>query len=163
MNIGDRIRILRDTLGLTQGQFAERLNLKQNTIANYEIGRREPQGSTTALICNEFNVNEKWLTSGEGVMFKQALSFSLDEFARQHQMTELEKDVIKAYLMIDPAIRGHVLDAAKGIFLKDRDREQKDAEAEKDIESKVEAYRQELLAEKKKKEESSLSQTTKEA
>ena len=60
-------------------------------------------------------------------------------------------------------LRGQVLDAAKGIFLKDRDREQKDAEAEKDIESKVEAYRQELLAEKKKKEESSLSQTTKEA
>lgn len=66
----DRLKLLRKELGLTQEKFAERLNIKRNTLANYEIGRNEPIDAVISLICREFNVNETWLRTGEGEMFK---------------------------------------------------------------------------------------------
>lgn len=62
---------MRKELGLTQEKFAERLNIKRNTLANYEIGRNEPIDAVISLICREFNVNETWLRTGEGEMFKE--------------------------------------------------------------------------------------------
>lgn len=67
----DRIKALRKELGLTQEKFADRLSMKRNTIANYEIGRNEPIDAVISLICKEFNVNEEWLRTGKGEMFQQ--------------------------------------------------------------------------------------------
>lgn len=61
----DRIKTIRKELGLTQEKFADRLNMKRNTIANYEIGRNEPIDAVISLICREYNVNEQWLRTGE--------------------------------------------------------------------------------------------------
>ncbi len=66
-----RIKELRKCLGLTQQDFANKLNIKRGTIANYEIGRNIPIDAVVSLICKEFNVNEKWLRSGEGEMFSE--------------------------------------------------------------------------------------------
>ena len=62
----ERIKQLRNSLGFTQQKFADRLGLKRQTIAAYEIGNIEPSDSTLLLICKEFNVNENWLRTGEG-------------------------------------------------------------------------------------------------
>lgn len=62
----DRIKALRKELGLTQEKFADRLGVKRNTIATYEIGRNEPIDAVISLICKEFHVNEEWLRTGEG-------------------------------------------------------------------------------------------------
>lgn len=64
----ERIKELRTQLGLTQQKFADKLGLKRQTIAAYEIGNIEPSDSTLLLICKEFNVNEVWLRTGEGEM-----------------------------------------------------------------------------------------------
>ena len=69
--MNNRIKELRKSLGLTQQEFADRLNIKRGAIANYEIGRNVPIDAVTSLICKEFNVNENWLRTGEGEMFKQ--------------------------------------------------------------------------------------------
>ena len=65
----ERIKKLRKILDLTQQEFADRIGIKRNTIANYETGRNEPVDSVIALICREFNVNEDWLRDGTGEMF----------------------------------------------------------------------------------------------
>lgn len=57
-------------VGLTQQKFADRLGLKRQTIASYEIGNIEPSDSTMLLICREFNVREEWLRNGTGEMFE---------------------------------------------------------------------------------------------
>lgn len=69
MNIGDRIKKLRKTLDLTQQKFGERIGVKGNTIAQYELGRNEPIDAVLSLICREFNVNREWLKTGNGEMF----------------------------------------------------------------------------------------------
>lgn len=65
----DRLKKLRKTLDMTQKAFGERIGVKGNTIAQYEMGRNEPIDSVFSLICKEFNVNEDWLRYGKGEMF----------------------------------------------------------------------------------------------
>lgn len=67
--INERIKRLRKILSLTQQEFADRIGVKQNTVAQYEIGRNIPIDSVIFLICREFNVNEEWLRNGIGEMF----------------------------------------------------------------------------------------------
>ena len=67
--MNERIRKLRKHLDMTQREFGERLGIKGNTIANYELGRNEPIDAVISLICREFNVNEEWLRNGTGEMF----------------------------------------------------------------------------------------------
>mgnify|MGYP001096971268 CR=1 FL=1 len=65
-DVNERIKKLRKALGLTQEKFAERLGIKRNTVATYEIGRNEPIDAVISLICREYGVNEVWLRTGEG-------------------------------------------------------------------------------------------------
>ena len=50
MSIGDRIKLLRNSLKLTQSEFGEKLGIARNTIASYEIGRRDPMEQTIFFI-----------------------------------------------------------------------------------------------------------------
>lgn len=72
----DRLKELRKALNLTQQKFADKLGVKQNTIAQYEMGRNDPSDAVIISICREFNVSENWLRNGEGEMF---IPMTLDE------------------------------------------------------------------------------------
>ena len=67
--MNERIKALRKALDLTQQEFADKMKVKRNTVATYELGRSVPSDSAIALICREFDVNETWLRTGEGEMF----------------------------------------------------------------------------------------------
>lgn len=71
MTIGERVKELRKQVNLTQQAFADRLNLKRNTVGSYEVNVVEPSDRTISDICREFNVSETWLRTGEGEMFNQ--------------------------------------------------------------------------------------------
>ena len=62
--MNERLKKLRKTLDLTQQDFANRIGVKRNTVATYEMGRSSPSDSAVSLICREFNVNENWLRNG---------------------------------------------------------------------------------------------------
>lgn len=66
----ERIKQLRSALNLTQQQFAEAVNLSRNYIAAMETGRREPGARTISDICRVYGVNEVWLRTGAGEMFR---------------------------------------------------------------------------------------------
>jgi transcriptional regulator with XRE-family HTH domain len=70
-SLQNRIKELRKALNLSQQEFADRLNIKRGAVANYEIGRNAPIDAVISLICREFSVNEFWLRTGEGEMFRQ--------------------------------------------------------------------------------------------
>lgn len=71
MTIGERVKELRKQINLTQQAFADRLNLKRNTVGSYEVNVVDPSDRTISDICREFNVNETWLRTGEGEMFNK--------------------------------------------------------------------------------------------
>ncbi len=67
--MNERIKKLRRTLDLTQQEFADKIGIKRNSLANYETGRNTPIDAIVVSICREFNVNEEWLRNGIGEMF----------------------------------------------------------------------------------------------
>lgn len=70
--ISSRIKKLRKVhLKLSQQEFADKLLLKRNSIAHFETGVRNPSDRTIITICETFNVNEHWLRTGEGEMFRK--------------------------------------------------------------------------------------------
>ena len=73
MTIGERIKKVRRSLDLTQQEFADRIGMKRNSIAQVETGRNTSD-QTIVSICREFNINEAWLRNGEGEMFIQQSS-----------------------------------------------------------------------------------------
>jgi transcriptional regulator with XRE-family HTH domain len=66
IEIGERIKRLRQHQELTQEEFGKKIGSARNTIANYEMGNRTPSNAVFTSICREFGVNEVWLRTGEG-------------------------------------------------------------------------------------------------
>lgn len=83
-----RIKLIRTTLGMTQQKFADKIKVKRNTVATYEMGRSIPSDSAIALICKVFDVNEDWLRTGYGEMFK--------EVSKSDQIADMLSDVLKS-------------------------------------------------------------------
>lgn len=98
----ERIKALRKHLGFTQQKLADRLGLKRQTIAAYEIGNIEPSESTLLLICKEFNINEEWLRNGIEPMCKEkdgAFSELLSDL--EDSDDEFIKNIITVYMGLD--------------------------------------------------------------
>ena len=94
----ERIKELRKTLGLTQQEFSERIGVKRNTVAQYEMGRNPPTDTVITLICREFNVSAEWLRTGEGEMFNpRSKNEELYEFA--HKVASSDPGSIQAKLL----------------------------------------------------------------
>lgn len=66
MTIGERIRDVRKSNGLTLEKFGERIGMKAGALSQLENGKTNPSDQTILSIIREFGVNEVWLRSGEG-------------------------------------------------------------------------------------------------
>ena len=75
---GNRIKILRNSVNLTQQQFADRLKITRAHVSNLETERREPSDIIIKAICIEFGVREQWLRDGIGSM-KPDIASGLDK------------------------------------------------------------------------------------
>lgn len=94
MNIGERIKQLRRSHGCTQQSMADKLKLKRQTIAAYEVGAVTPSDRTITDICREFGISETWLRNGEGEMLRK--QSREDELAAyMNNLLQSEPDDIK--------------------------------------------------------------------
>lgn len=69
--MNERLKEIRNALGIKQGDFARKISTTQGHISDIENGRKELSDRTIKLICLEFNVNENWIRTGQGDMFIQ--------------------------------------------------------------------------------------------
>lgn len=145
MEIYERIRILRkDNLHMSMAAFGKRLGVSLDVISNIEhnrLARPEQKMSLLKLICKEFSVNEEWLINGTGSMFVEPDTFNLHDFAKEHNITKLETEIVKTYLELDPDLRStlvehfktHLLNHAIGNSEKEPTTEELEAEYKKRI------------------------------
>lgn len=147
MTVGDRIKKLRQEKKMTQQDFAAKVGIKRNTVATYEIGRNTPIDAVISLICRTFNVNETWLRTGEGEMYKKSNGI-LEKLKRELQLTEIETEIIEIWLSFPEEQRMQVIEFAKSF----NEKLTSQVEAPLTIDEKVALYRAELEAEEKEKE-----------
>ena len=72
MTQGERIKDVRNSLGLTLEKFGEKLGVTKTAISRLEKGERSLTEQMTKSICREFSVDYMWLTTGEGEMFVES-------------------------------------------------------------------------------------------
>lgn len=70
--INDRIGLILDKSKLTKTAFGESLRVSQQYISKL-IRTGNPSDLLIDDICQKYNVNEEWLRTGEGEMFKKLL------------------------------------------------------------------------------------------
>lgn len=96
--MNERLLELRKKLGLSQAQFGAKLNVRSNTITNYEKGYRSINDRTVADICREFNVSEAWLRDGKGPMFRPPKG--IDNIIAEQAAKHIKSDSIPAKVII---------------------------------------------------------------
>lgn len=68
--MNNRIKLVRDTLGINQSDFARQLGVSRNFVWQLETGNRQPSNRTLSDICRIFDVDPVWLRTGEGEPFR---------------------------------------------------------------------------------------------
>lgn len=73
MTINARIKEIRQCIGLTQSKFAERIAISTSYLGEIEYGVKAANERILRLLIAEYNVDELWLRSGRGDMFKKGV------------------------------------------------------------------------------------------
>lgn len=96
--MNERIKKLRQALGLSQDEFGRRLGVTRGAVTNIELNKVEPKPLFVDLICREFNVSEEWIRTGAGEMFQpKSRNEELFEFAAK--VAEGDPGSIQAQLL----------------------------------------------------------------
>jgi len=68
-NLSQRFKEVRKTIGLGQAEFAKRANISQSQVSSVENGSRNITPAILIALEDAYNVNRKWVETGEGEMF----------------------------------------------------------------------------------------------
>ena len=85
--MNERIKAVRKALRKTQSAFAEELGVTGNYVWMIENGKSDPSDRMIKDIVRLFDVNEIWLRTGEGEMFKP--------MTRNEEISRFFYDVLK--------------------------------------------------------------------
>lgn len=72
MDIGIRIKKVREILNMSQAKLASLLGLTQSFLSNLETSYRKPDEQTLRLLEKELGISKKWLENGEGLIFSDS-------------------------------------------------------------------------------------------
>lgn len=64
--MNNRLKELRNNLGLTLEAFGKRVGVTRSAVGKIEKGERKVTEQMILSICREFNVNEDWFRNGTG-------------------------------------------------------------------------------------------------
>lgn len=97
MTENERVKAVRQALGLSQQEFGSRIGIKISAMSYLESGKSRLTESNAILICKEFNVSREWLLNGTGEMFRPESSDAMDKLAEQYNLSDLEKEMLENY------------------------------------------------------------------
>ncbi|MDB8575184.1 helix-turn-helix domain-containing protein [Turicibacter sanguinis] len=118
MSIGSRVKEIRKEFGLNQEEFAKKINISRSNLSNIEIGRVISTDRVINDICCEFKINETWLRTGDGEKYIIQNTFSLDEYVKENNMSDIELEILKLYFSLDIETRTKAIDFFKQNILK---------------------------------------------
>ena len=97
-SINARIKALRKELKLNQGEFGEKIGLKQGAISRVEQEGVPVTTQNIKLICEKFNVRREWLTEGTGEMLQQTEDTLFASFTERYHLSP-DDQVLARYLL----------------------------------------------------------------
>lgn len=107
MTIGERIRIVRKDMKLTQEEFGNKIGMSRSMVVNLEMEKLKNEDQvrrscrTIATICN---VNEEWLLNGEGEMYapvSKEKELADMAYSIMHEEDDFRKKLVETMLKLD--------------------------------------------------------------
>lgn len=144
--INDRIKQVRKSKGLTMEQFGSRIGLGKSAVNKIEKGINGTTDQTVQSICREFGVSEVWLRTGDGPMLDDTSGSILDRLVAEYHLNDRKRAILTAFLKLSSADQDAILRYVDGVV---SELNAQPAAPDLDVDAEVEAYRQELLAQKK--------------
>lgn len=113
--MNERIKQIREALGMSQKAFAESINLKRNSLSLIELEKRNPSDRTISDICEKYNVNEEWLRTGVGQIFRAEPEGPLNALAKKYDLSEEDVILVERFLKLNKFQRDAVTDYVRQI------------------------------------------------
>lgn len=88
--VGNQIKKVRTSLGLTQVNFGERLGVSRDVINNAELERATISPLLIKAVALEFAVNENWLVNGTGEMFINSNGNLLELLKSEYKLSRIQ-------------------------------------------------------------------------
>ena len=144
-----RIIELREALHLSQADFAKKLGLTRSWLSNVELGIRDIQERHIKLILSAFpQVSEGWLREGTGPMFIQDDS-PIRQVMQRYDFPAIVEQLLVAYDRLAPDEQKAVLKYTTELVATIVGNVDQAPTTEEEIDAEVEAYRQQLINQKK--------------
>ena len=154
-----RLFELRKALGMTLAEFGEKLGVTAQSISAMEKGIRPILDRTVIGILAAFpQVSEAWLRDGEGGMYRKTDDSDLEAALAELRLPDVCARYVRVYNSMSPEIQ-QALDEHMRAFLADllSDVRSRSAETvgavksydEMTAEEKIQAYREDVLAQEK--------------
>ncbi|MFA5426670.1 MAG: helix-turn-helix transcriptional regulator [Sulfurimonas sp.] len=106
MEMHERLKLIREKIGLNQIAFAEVLSLSRRTLSNWETGRNEPSLSVLQKISRDYNINMNWLITGDGKMILDKsdnidIGYIFYGMANTQKLSQQEAEIVQDYRVLD--------------------------------------------------------------
>lgn len=139
--VGQRIKDLRTSRGLTQEQLADILKISKSRIGMYEIGQREPNFEMLEALADYFNVDMNFLLGKSDTPNQLVWASRLGEINQSVDLEKLQADIAKEeqaekmivaqygqdvwdalcmYIQLDAEDRAEVRGMMKGLYRHDK-------------------------------------------
>lgn len=117
MTINDRVSQLIEILDIKQKDFADKIQLKSNTLSMIKSNKRNITERTINDIIREFGVNKEWLIDGKGEIFNTNIETQnyIDKLVKQYNLSIKDKEILKAYVNMDEDSRNLFYNFIKSI------------------------------------------------
>ena len=115
MTKNERVKKVRKELKLNQTEFGSKIAVAQSYMAAIESGGREVTPKIFKLICNEYGVNDTWLETGEGEMFKSEGTLLELLGAKLNDLDETDRKILIEYIKLTPSQRKSIKTYIKSI------------------------------------------------
>lgn len=147
--MNDRIMALRKALKLSQAEFGDKIGLTRSGISNVESGIRQVQERHIKLILSAFpQVSEDWLRFGTGPMFIQDDN-PVRQIMQRYNFPDIVKQFLVAYDRLAPDEQKAVYKYTTELVAAIVGNVDQAPTTEEEIDAEVEAYRQQLINQKK--------------
>lgn len=82
MSIAERLLQIRKESGMSQRNFAEKLRVSKGAISCYENGKQLPGSCFILEVCDNFNIEPRWLLKGEGQQYDNKTILNAEDLHR---------------------------------------------------------------------------------
>ena len=117
MEIYERIRALRNELGLSMKDFGAPILLSQPLLSLIENGKAAVTDRTIRLICSHWNVNEEWLRYGKKPRFLPSSDYELKKQIEKYSFPEVCVKLLEAFDDLDQEQQAAVLAYARRFIM----------------------------------------------